>query len=63
MNQHDETRFLNNQHEDSLQYNEMVSELDYGLEEIKPFQLDALFYEIEQLILSPLQLAEVSLVA
>ena len=63
MNQHDNTQDLNNNQNYSLEYSETVSDQDYGQEEIKPFQLDTLFKEIERLLLSPIQLAGVSLVA
>lgn len=44
-------------------FNEIYNDLDYGQVEIKPFKLESLFMEIEQILLSPLQLEPVSLTA
>ena len=63
MNQPGDTFDLSVQGDYSLEFSEVFNDFDYGQEETKPFKLDALFHEIEQLIISHLQMEEISLVA
>jgi hypothetical protein len=51
--------------EETQEFTEIFNDLEYGHEEIKPFKLDALFKEIEQISagLAPLQPDPVSLTA